>query len=73
MRSGSPLRQIINVGVTTGQIPDQEIVELYAQLGQLEGEVLGRINEAVEAWRRVLSVSFNACISLGSSIGRRGK
>src|SRR5690606_36210477 len=28
--------------------------ELFAQLGQLEGDLLGRVNEAVDAWRKVL-------------------
>src|SRR5262249_8746015 len=27
---------------------------LFAQLGQLEGDMLGRVNEAVDAWRKVL-------------------
>ena len=50
------LRRIIEVGQTAGEISEDEMIELYAQLGQLEGDVLGRVDEAVDAWRRVLAL-----------------
>ncbi|HKE19803.1 MAG TPA: tetratricopeptide repeat protein, partial [Kofleriaceae bacterium] len=52
------LRRIIGVGqattVTGGDLSERDLVELFAQLGQLEGDLLGRVNEAVDAWRKVL-------------------
>ena len=41
------IRRIIDVGQLSGAINETETIELYAQLGQLEGEVLGRVDEAV--------------------------
>ena len=41
---------------SSGAIDEHETIELYAQLGQLEGDVLGRVDEAVDAWRRVLAI-----------------
>ena len=48
------LRRIIGVGQTAGDVSEHDLVELFAQLGQLEGDLLGRVNEAVDAWRKVL-------------------
>jgi tetratricopeptide (TPR) repeat protein len=48
------LRRIIGVGQTSGDVSEADLVELFAQLGQLEGDLLGRVNEAVDAWRKVL-------------------
>ncbi len=70
------LRRIIEVGNVTGQINEDEIIELYAQLGQLEGEVLGRIEEAVDAWRRVVALDpmdFRALAALESLFTREGR
>ena len=50
------LQRIIQVGQVSGDIREDEMIELYAQLGQLEGDILGRIDDAVEAWRRVLAL-----------------
>jgi tetratricopeptide (TPR) repeat protein len=51
------LRRIIDVGQMGNEnISEQNLVELFAQLGQLEGDLLGRVNEAVEAWRKVLVI-----------------
>lgn len=50
------LRRIIDVAQTSGELSEDEFIDLYSQLGQLEGELLGRVNEAVEAWRRVLAL-----------------
>lgn len=70
------LRRIIEVGSTTGQINEDEIIELYAQLGQLEGDVLGRIDEAVDAWRRVVALDptdFRALGALEGLFTREGR
>ena len=48
------LRRIIDVGQVNGEVSEQDMIELFAQLGQLEGDLLGRVNEAVDAWRKVL-------------------
>ena len=50
------IRRIIDVGQLSGAINENETIELYAQLGQLEGDVLGRVDEAVDAWRRVIAI-----------------
>jgi len=48
------LRRVIGVGQTSGDLGERDLIELFAQLGQLEGDLLGRVNEAVDAWRKVL-------------------
>jgi len=48
------LRTTISVG--TQALSADEVKELYAQLGELEGTTLMRINAAVEAWRQVLQI-----------------
>ncbi len=58
------LRRLIDVGVT--QLEDDELQGLYAQLGELEGDVLMRPNEAVEAWRRVLQLDPGDHKALGA-------
>ena len=68
------LRRLIDVGVT--QLEDDELQRLYAQLGELEGDVLMRPNEAVEAWRRVLSLDpgdFKALGALESIFAREAR
>ena len=48
------LQRTISVG--THALRADEIKELYAQLGELEGTTLMRINAAVDAWRQVLQI-----------------
>jgi tetratricopeptide (TPR) repeat protein len=48
------LRRTISVG--THALGTVEIKELYAQLGELEGTTLMRVDAAVEAWRQVLQI-----------------
>jgi tetratricopeptide (TPR) repeat protein len=70
------LRRIIEVGQLTGEIPEQEQIELYAQLGQLEGDVLGRVEDAVDAWRRVIAIDpsdFRALAALEGLFTREGR
>jgi tetratricopeptide (TPR) repeat protein len=50
------VRQIIEVGQLQGTVDEAELVELFAQLGRLEGDLLGRVNAAVDAWRQVLAL-----------------
>ena len=70
------LRRIIDVGQLTGEVNESETIELYAQLGQLEGEVLGRVDDAVEAWRRVIAIDpsdFRALAALEALFTREGR
>ncbi|MDQ3340002.1 MAG: tetratricopeptide repeat protein [Myxococcota bacterium] len=70
------LRRIIDVGNLNGQVEESETIELYAQLGQLEGEVLGRVDDAVEAWRRVIAIDpsdFRALAALEQLFTREGR
>jgi tetratricopeptide (TPR) repeat protein len=70
------LQRIIEVGQLTNQITEHETIELYAQLGQLEGEVLGRVDAAVEAWRRVVAIDpsdFRALAALEQLFTREGR
>ncbi|HEX2688314.1 MAG TPA: tetratricopeptide repeat protein, partial [Kofleriaceae bacterium] len=70
------LRRIIEVGQMTDAINESETIELYAQLGQLEGDVLGRVDEAVEAWRRVIAIDpgdFRALAALEGLFTREGR
>src|ERR1051325_200018 len=70
------LRRIIEVGQMTDAIDESETIELYAQLGQLEGEVLGRVDDAVDAWRRVIAIDpsdFRALAALEALFTREGR
>ena len=50
------LHRIIDLGQLQDSIDEQETIDLYAQLGQLEGDVLGHVAEAVDAWRKVIAL-----------------
>jgi tetratricopeptide (TPR) repeat protein len=70
------LHRILEVGQLSGEVPEEEMVELYAQLGELEGDTLGRTGEAVEAWQRVLALApgdFRALGALESLFTREGQ
>src|SRR5688572_17010676 len=70
------IRRIIDVGQLSGEITENETIELYAQLGQLEGDVLGRVDEAVDAWRRVIAIDpsdFRALAALETLFVREGR
>ncbi len=70
------LQRIIEVGQVNGQVSEDEFIELYSQLGQLEGELLGRVNEAVDAWRRVIALDpgdFRAMTALEQLFTREAR
>jgi tetratricopeptide (TPR) repeat protein len=70
------LREIIEVGQMLGGVSEDELIELYAQLGQLEGEIIGRVDESVEAWRRVTSLNpadFRALAALEQLFTREAR
>ncbi|MBA3541986.1 MAG: tetratricopeptide repeat protein, partial [Deltaproteobacteria bacterium] len=70
------IRRIVEVGQLSGEVSENETIELYAQLGQLEGDVLGRVEEAVDAWRRVVAIDpsdFRALSALEGLFTREGR
>ena len=70
------ITRIIDVGNVTGALTEHETIELYAQLGQLEGDVLGRVDNAVDAWRRVIAIDpsdFRALAALEGLFTREGR
>jgi tetratricopeptide (TPR) repeat protein len=70
------LRRIIDAGQLSGSVSETETIELYAQLGQLEGDVLGRVDEAVDAWRKVIAIDpsdFRALAALEGLFTREGR
>ena len=51
------LRRLIQVGQLGGSgIESAELKELFAQLGELEGETLMRTQDSIDAWREVLEL-----------------
>jgi tetratricopeptide (TPR) repeat protein len=50
------LRRVIETGRARSAIGEDEIIELFAQLGELEGDVLRRGDEAIDAWRQVIAI-----------------
>ena len=70
------LRRILDVALTSDTVAEDNIIELYVQLGQLEGDILGRVDEAVEAWRRVLALApadHRALSALEQLFSREGR
>jgi len=62
------LRRLIQVGQLGGSgVDTAELKELFAQLGELEGETLMRTQDSIDAWREVLELDrtdFRALASL---------
>src|SRR4030095_24843 len=53
------LDRLIQVGqLGDGSIDQAELKELYAQLGELEGETLMRTQDSIDAWRAVLEIDM---------------
>lgn len=48
------LHRLIDIGIT--QLEENELIALYAQLGELQGDILMRPMEAIEAWQKVLTL-----------------
>ncbi|MCK5797735.1 MAG: tetratricopeptide repeat protein [Deltaproteobacteria bacterium] len=62
---GGTLHRLIDIGITS-DMPDEDLKALYIQLGSLEGEILLRPQEAVEAWRKVLDLQPDSFQALGA-------
>ncbi|HUJ59424.1 MAG TPA: tetratricopeptide repeat protein, partial [Kofleriaceae bacterium] len=70
------IRRIIDVAQLQDVIEEQEAIELYTQLGDLEGDVLGHADEAVDAWRKVIAIDasdFRALAALEGLMMREGR
>ncbi|MEO8841998.1 MAG: hypothetical protein ABI591_30220 [Kofleriaceae bacterium] len=50
------IRRLIEVGQLQDAIDEQETIDLYAQLGELEGDVRGHLADAIDAWRAVIRI-----------------
>ncbi|MCC6747689.1 MAG: tetratricopeptide repeat protein [Deltaproteobacteria bacterium] len=59
------LHRLIEIGIT-GDMSEQDLHKLYTQLGELEGEILMRPQEAIEAWRKVLDLQPDDFRALGA-------
>lgn len=70
------IRRIIEVGQEQDKLTEDQVIELYAELGRLEGDVLGRVDEAVTAWRSVLAIDagdFRALAALEGLFTREAR
>jgi len=70
------IRRVIEVGQEQNQLDEDKVIELYAELGRLEGDVLGRVDEAVHAWRSVLAIDagdFRALAALEGLFTREAR
>lgn len=59
------LHRLIDIGITS-DMSDDDLKALYIQLGELQGEILLRPQEAVEAWRKVLDLQPDSFQALGA-------
>jgi tetratricopeptide (TPR) repeat protein len=50
------LYELVRLGSIEGEMSDEQLLDLYAQLGELQGNVLMRPDDAIDAWRRVLDL-----------------
>ncbi|HEX4450938.1 MAG TPA: tetratricopeptide repeat protein [Kofleriaceae bacterium] len=70
------LRRMIDVCELQDLVDEDETIELYAQLGQLEADVLGRTHEAIDAWRKVVAIDpseLRALAALEDLFAREGR
>jgi tetratricopeptide (TPR) repeat protein len=68
------LQRLIDLGAAA--LGDDELKELYAQLGELEGATLMRTDRAILAWRRVLELDagdFRALAALETLYTQEGR
>ena len=49
------LHRLIELGITT-DMPEEELAGLYTQLAELEGDIMLRPQESIDAWRKVLQI-----------------
>ena len=59
------LHRLIEIGITS-DMEDESLRSLYTQLGELQGEILLRPQEAIDAWRKVLEIQSDDFRALGA-------
>jgi len=70
------LRKIIDLGQIEDSLSEEETIDLFSQLGELEADVLGNIEEGIDAWREVIRVdpcdvrALSALEDLYTRVGR---
>ncbi|HEY6034933.1 MAG TPA: tetratricopeptide repeat protein, partial [Kofleriaceae bacterium] len=70
------LRQIIDLGQIEDSLSEEDSIDLFTQLAELEGDVLGHIDEAIHAWREVIRIDpceVRALSSLEDLYTREGR
>src|SRR3569623_2923280 len=50
------LRRIIDLGQSEDSLTEVDSIDLFSQLAELEGDVLGNFDEAIDAWREVIRI-----------------
>jgi tetratricopeptide (TPR) repeat protein len=50
------LGRIVDVGQEQDAISEEEMIALYARIGEIEGDILGRVDLAVDAWSKVVAL-----------------
>lgn len=60
------LVEVIERIITLEGIGHEDMLDLYVQLGSIQGDMLGRAEEAIEAWRAVLTLEPSHAMALGS-------
>jgi tetratricopeptide (TPR) repeat protein len=50
------LGRIVDVGQEQEAITEEEMIALYARIGEIEGDILGRVDLAVDAWSKVVAL-----------------
>jgi tetratricopeptide (TPR) repeat protein len=50
------LGRIVDVGQEQDSITEEAMIALYARIGEIEGDILGRVDLAVDAWSKVVAL-----------------
>ena len=70
------LRNIVAAGMDQDALDENDLIRLYSQLGEIEGDFLGRIDESVAAWRQVTAIdptNFEALSALEQLFTREAR
>jgi tetratricopeptide (TPR) repeat protein len=59
------LHRLIEIGITS-DMEDDSLKSLYTQLGELQGEILLRPQESIDAWRKVIDLQADDFRALGA-------
>ncbi len=59
------LYELVRIGTTEAEMSDEQLIDLYSQIGELQGQVLMRPDDAIEAWQRVLDLDPGSFKALG--------